>query len=177
MEEIKAQGRFTTKTIVQTALLVALVFLSTSFINIRLPFLSNGGLVHLGTAMLYIVAIVFGKKKGAIAGSFGMAIFDLVSGWALWAPFTFVIRAIMGYMVGVIAWSGNKEGNNIITNIVAMILSGVWMIIGYYITEVILYGNWVAPITSIPGDITQVIVGLILALPTAKILKKYTKYI
>lgn len=177
MEEIKVQGRFTTKTIVQTALLTALVFLSTSFINIRLPFLSNGGLVHLGTAMLYIVAIVFGKKKGAIAGSFGMAIFDLLSGWALWAPFTFVIRGIMGYMIGSIAWSKNKEGNNLITNIVAMILSGVWMIIGYYITEVILYGNWVAPIASIPGDITQVIVGLILALPAAKILKKYAKYI
>lgn len=177
MEEIKVQGRFTTKTIVQTALLTALVFLATSFINIRLPFLSNGGLVHLGTAMLYIVAIVFGKKKGAIAGSFGMAIFDLLSGWALWAPFTFVIRGIMGYMIGSIAWSKNKEGNNLITNIVAMILSGVWMIIGYYITEVILYGNWVAPIASIPGDITQVIVGLILALPAAKILKKYAKYI
>ena len=59
--------------------------------------------------MLFIVAIVFGKEKGAIAGAVGMAIFDLSSGWALWAPFTFVVRGIMGYMIGSIAWSKNRE--------------------------------------------------------------------
>lgn len=81
MEISKGKNKITTKTLVRTALLTALVFVATSFINIRLPFLSNGGLVHFGTAMLFITAIVFGKEKGAISGAIGMAIFDLSSGW------------------------------------------------------------------------------------------------
>lgn len=176
MELSKRKSKFTTKDMVETALLTALVFVATAFINIRLPIIASGGLVHLGTVMLFVSAIVFGKEKGAIAGAVGMAIFDLSSGWALWAPFTFVVRGIMGYMVGAITWSKNKEGNNLVYNILAIILSGAWMIVGYYITEGILYGNWLSPVASIPGNVTQIVIGLV-ALPIAKVLKKYTKYI
>lgn len=177
MELNRGKSKFTTKDMVETALLTALVFVATAFINVKLPILSSGGLVHLGTVMLYVAAIVFGKEKGAIAGAVGMAIFDLSSGWALWAPFTFVIRGIMGYMVGAITWSKNKNGNNLIVNAFAMILSGAWMIVGYYITEGILYGNWVSPMASIPGNVAQIVIGMILGLPIAKALKKYVKYI
>lgn len=159
-----------TREMIQTGLLIALVFIATSFINIRLPIAANGGLVHLGTGMLYISAIVFGKKKGALSGAIGMALFDLVSGWTLWAPFTFIIRGIMGYIVGLIA--SKNEGKNIITNVVAIIVSVPVIIIGYYITEGILYGNWITPMASIPGNITQCIVGAIIAIPACKVLKK-----
>lgn len=150
MELNKEKSKFTTKDMVETGLLTALVFVATSFINIRLPIAASGGLVHLGTAMLVIASVVFGKEKGAIAGAVGMTIFDLSSGWALWAPFTFVIRGIMGYVLGAISYSNNKNGDNIIINIIAVILSGAWMIAGYYLTEVILYGNWFSPVASIP---------------------------
>ena len=79
---------------------IALVFLATGFVNIRLPIAANGGLIHLGNVPLFLTAIIFGRKTGAAAGAFGMALFDLFSGWALWAPFTFVIVGIMGYTVG-----------------------------------------------------------------------------
>lgn len=177
MELNKTKSKFTTKDLVETALLTALVFVATSFINIRLPISANGGLVHLGTAMLVIASVVFGKEKGAIAGAVGMAIFDLSSGWALWAPFTFIIRGVMGYLLGAIAWSNNKKGHSLIINIFATVISGAWMIGGYYITEVILYGNWFSPVASIPGDITQIIMALIIGVPMAKILKRYEKYI
>ena len=177
MEANKERSKFSTKDLVETALLTALVFVATAFINIKLPILSSGGLVHLGNVMLFASAFLFGKKKGAIAGAVGMALFDLSSGWALWAPFTFVIRGVMGYLVGAIAYSKDRNGDNFLINILAVVLSGIWMIIGYYITEVILYGNLVAPIASIPGNITQLVVGLVLGLPLAKILKRYTKYL
>lgn len=80
--------KFTTKDLVESSLLIALVFIATKFINIRLPISINGGLIHLGNVMLFTSAIVFGKRKGALAGGIGMALFDLVSGWTLWAPFT-----------------------------------------------------------------------------------------
>ena len=177
MEANKERSKFSTKDLVETALLTTLVFVATAFINIRPPILSSGGLVHLGNVILFAAAILFGKKKGAIAGAVGMAIFDLSSGWALWAPFTLVVRGIMGYIVGTIAYSNNKNGDNFLINILAVFVSGIWMIIGYYITEVILYGNLLAPVASIPGNITQLVVGLVLGLPLAKILKRYTRYL
>ncbi|GAA0713553.1 ECF transporter S component [Paraclostridium ghonii] len=174
-ETVKSKQKIATKDIVETALLISLVFIATRFINIRLPIASNGGLVHLGNTMLFISSIVFGKKKGACAGAFGMALFDLLSEWVIWAPFTFIIRGVMGYIIGSIAWSKEKRGNSIVTNIVAIIVSGVWMIIGYYITECILYGNYIQPIGSIPGNITQVVIGIIIGVPIAKVLKRYIK--
>lgn len=172
MQEVKQNSRVNTKDLVETALLIALVYIATRFINIRLPIAASGGLVHLGNTMLFVAAIVFGSKKGAAAGAFGMGLFDLLSEWAMWAPFTFVIRGVMGYIIGKIAWSNGREGNNMLVNIAAIIISGVWMMIGYYITEGILYGNWVSPMMSIPGNITQIVVGLILGVPIAKALKK-----
>lgn len=171
METVIKNEKFTTRDLVETSLLISLVFIATKFINIRLPISINGGLIHLGNTMLFISAIGFGKKKGAISGAFGMALFDLVSGWTMWAPFTFIVRGIMGYIIGSISWSNGKCGNNTATNIFAVIISGIWMLVGYYITEVILYGNLVAPLTSIPGNITQVIIGLIIGLPI--VIKKY----
>ncbi len=159
-----------------SGLLIALVLICTMFINVRLPISINGGLIHMGNVPLIIASIIFGKRKGAIAGAFGMGLFDILSGWAMWAPFTFVIRGVMGYTIGYIA--EKHEGNNFFLNLVAVIIGGIWMIFGYYVSEVILYGNLIAPITSVPGDILQIVLGSIIALPAISILKKnpYFKY-
>lgn len=55
-----------------TALFIALTYLFTAFINVRLPIGANGGLIHLGNVPLFLCAIIFGKKSGAIAGGVGM---------------------------------------------------------------------------------------------------------
>ena len=67
-----------TKALVINALFIALTLVATMFINIKLPIMGNGGLVHLGNVPLFIAALVYGKKTGAIAGAFGMAFFDLI---------------------------------------------------------------------------------------------------
>ena len=158
---------------IETSLLIALVFVATAFINIRLPITANGGIVHLGTAVLFISSIVFGRKKGAIAGAVGMGLFDITSGWIIWAPATFIIRGFMGYVLGTVAYSRGKKGNSLLYNILGIIISGIIMISGYYITEIIFYGNILAPLTSIPGNFIQIAVGGIVAVPLSKVLKKY----
>lgn len=162
----------TTKDLVISGLLISLVFIATKFINIRLPISINGGLIHLGNTMLFMSAIVFGAKKGAAAGALGMAFFDISSGWAAWAPFTFVIRGVMGFIIGWMANTNEKNGNSILWNMVAIIIAGIWMLAGYYMTEVILYGNWISPMTSIPGNITQIVVGAVIGLPISAALKR-----
>lgn len=157
---------------VLSAMLIALVFVATVFLNIKLPVTANGGLVHLGTAMLFITSILFGPKKGAIAGAIGMGLFDLISGWTLWAPFTLVARGLQGYVVGKIAWSKGRNGRSIIFNLLATILSVPVMLVGYYICEGILFHNWIVPVASIPGNIVQNVVGILVAIPVCAVLKK-----
>lgn len=175
MERNREYSKSKTRDMVESALLIALVFIATAFINIRLPISANGGLVHLGSVMACIASIVFGKKKGALAGAIGMGLFDLTSGWVLWAPFTFIIRGLVGYVLGYIAYLNNKNGENFLYNLAGLIVSGILMIAGYYVTEVILYGNLLAPIASVPGDVVQVISAGILGLPVSQILKRYFK--
>lgn len=174
MENVKSHAKPQLKTLdlILTSMLVALVFIATVFINIRLPISANGGLVHLGTAMLFIASILFGPKKGAIAGSVGMGLFDIVGGWAIWAPITIVSRGLQGYIVGKIAWSNGRNGKSIGFNLLATIVSSPIMMAVYYIGEVILYANWIAPLASVPGDIVQSVLGILIAIPACAALKK-----
>lgn len=160
-----------TMTLVIDAMFIALVFTATWLINIRLPLVGSGGLIHLGNVPLFIGGMLFGRKTGAIAGAFGMALFDLMSGWTAWAPFTFVIVGAMGYVIG---WIAEKKpfkmamANHVLSVILAIIIK----VAGYYFAEVILYGNWIAPIGSIPGNIIQVGVAGIVVLLCIEPLKK-----
>ena len=48
------------KTAAVNGISIALVFLATAFINIRLPIAANGGLIHLGNVPLFLAAAIFG---------------------------------------------------------------------------------------------------------------------
>lgn len=59
-----------------------------------------------------------------------------------------------------------------VMNIVAAVASVPVMLAIYYIGEVILYSNWIAPLASIPGDLLQNALGLAIAIPLCAVLKK-----
>jgi uncharacterized membrane protein len=153
-----------------TALFIALTYVATAFINIKIPFLaSQGGLIHLGNIPLFVAAALYGKKTGAMAGAFGMGLFDLTSGWVSWAPFTFVICGLIGFVFGVIV--GKKGGK--IRLILAVFAAAFIKVAGYYIAEIILCGNFFTPVTSVPGNLVQIFVAGIVAVPLIEILKRY----
>ena len=151
-----------------TGVCIALTFAATGFINIRLPLPGNGGLVHLGNVPLFLAAIIYGKKTGAAAGAFGMALFDLLGGWFLWAPFTFVTVGLMGYTVGAVT----EKHHGMRWDAFAIGLACIIKIAGYYIAEGIIYGNWIVPAASIPGNLAQIGVAAVLVVPVAQTLKK-----
>ena len=152
------------KSLAITAICLVLVYVFTAVVNIRLPFAPNGGLVHLGNVPLFVAAILFGKRTGMIAGGIGMGLFDLLSGWTLWAPFTLVIVGCMGFVVGAITEKRKSMGFIILALIAACAIK----IVGYYFAEVVIYGNWVVPFTSIPGNLIQIGVAAVITLMIIK---------
>jgi uncharacterized membrane protein len=159
-----------TQVLVINALFVALTLVATMFINLKLPIAGNGGLIHLGNVPLFIAAFVFGRKTGAIAGAFGMGLFDLISGWTAWAPFTFLIVGSMGFIAGLIA--EKVPGKRAVVYSIAVIAAILIKIVGYYFAEVVLYGNWIAPFGSIPGNVLQVVFAGIVVVPLVARIKK-----
>lgn len=163
-------GTTKTRALVINALFIALTVVATMFINIKLPIMGNGGLIHMGNVPLFIAAFVFGRRTGAIAGAFGMGLFDLISGWAVWAPFTFVIVGAMGYVAGLIA--EKAPGKRVVVYTLAVVVALIIKIVGYYFAEVILYGNWIQPFGSIPGNVLQVAIAGLIVIPLAGRIKK-----
>jgi uncharacterized membrane protein len=143
---------------------------SYDVINIKLPIMGNGGLIHLGNVPLFIAAFVYGKKTGAVAGAFGMGLFDFLSGWALWAPFTFIIVGAMGFVVGLISVKVPRK--RVFVNTLAVVAVLIIKVVGYYFAEVLLYGNWIQPFGSIPGNVMQVVIAGIIVIPLVGRLKK-----
>ncbi|MBH0176172.1 ECF transporter S component [Fictibacillus sp. 23RED33] len=160
-----------TRMLVISALFVALTLVATMFINIKLPIAGNGGLIHLGNIPLFVAAFVFGRRTGAIAGAFGMGLFDLLSGYTIWAPFTFIIVGAMGYVAGVIA--EKVPGKRVLVYSMAVVVAMLIKVVGYYFAEVVLYSNWIVPFGSIPGNVLQVgFAGLVVVPLVARIKKR-----
>lgn len=143
--------KLTIQDITRIGLFTALVYVFTAFINVRLPIAANGGLIHLGNVPLFIGAILLGKRVGAISGGIGMGLFDLLSGWTAWAPFTLIIVGLMGYSVGKIT-----EKKSPVRYMLALTTAFIIKIVGYYFAEWILYGNFFAPLASVPGNCVQI---------------------
>lgn len=171
---VRQDSRNRTREMVIDALFIAMTFVATWLINIRLPLIGTGGLIHLGNVPMLAGAMLFGRRTGAVCGAFGMALFDVMSGWAAWAPFTFVIVGTMGYTVG---WFAEKKPitNAHINNVVSVICAIIIKVVGYYFAEVFLIGNWVAPLGSIPGNIIQVGVAGVLVLAVIQQLRKFVR--
>ena len=168
-DAMEQQNFSPTRQIVTAALGIALVFAFTSFVNVRLPIAANGGLIHLGNVPLFIIAILYGRRLGALAGGLGMALFDVVGGWLLWAPFTLVIVGLMGYSVGAICENRRSTAAYAVALTVACLIK----VVGYYAAEGLIYGNWLAPLTSIPGNLVQIGVASGLVLPVVGKLRKH----
>ncbi len=155
--------------LILTGLLTALVFVAT--MSLHIPN-GVGGVIHLGDGMLYLAAIVFGWKYGAASGAIGMSLFNILSPYAIWAPYTFVIKGLMGIVVGTIAWSGGHKGKNLQHNIIAMIAGGIIMIVGYYFAEWMITGSPFAPMASIIGNVLQATGSTAVAIPLITALRR-----
>lgn len=176
--EVTSMNNVRNKTydLVICALFIALTYVATWLINIRLPLMGSGGLIHLGNVPLFMAAMLFGKKTGALAGGIGMGLFDLMSGWTAWAPFTVVIVGSMGFVVGLMA-EKKPFKTPMVNNVISIVMALIIKVAGYYFAEVILYGNWAVPLGSIPGNILQVGVAGIIVLTFIEYLRKYIKEI
>ena len=165
--------KYDVKVISRIGLMAAIICIATMVIKI--PTGLAMGYVHLGDSMVY-VAVLFGKRKGAVSAALGMGLADLFLGYAYYIPFTVAIKAVMAIIVAHFVQKDDDQNN---LNFAGFLLGGFWMVGGYFIAKVILAkyilmkadsisAALVLGFSSIPGNIVQFVVGMAIAIPILK---------
>lgn len=137
------------------ALFAAIIMLATFFISIPN---GVGGYIHPGDSVIYTCAWFMGGPIAAAAAAVGSALADLLAGYPQFALATFIIKGIMGLVVGV---AMKKMPNKIAYRTLAMLFGAIIMMVGYFAVVVLLYGL-VAAYTELLFNLIQAAVGILL---------------
>lgn len=129
-----------------TGIFTAIVFIFTAYLHIP----SHTGYTHIGDGFIYLAACMLPLPYAAFVGAGGALLADCLSGFAIWTPGSVIIKT-----AAVLCFS--RRGKKIISirNILGLIPAWLFCIGGYYLYEALITGNFAAPLSGIPGYITQ----------------------
>ena len=148
------------KKLILAALFAALSCVAT--MSIRIPTPGTGGYIHPGDAIVILSGVILGPVWGFLAGGIGSALSDLIGGYFIYVPITFVIKGLVALAAGLLY---QKIGKNQKSRYIAIILGGVADLIlvagGYFVCEFFIYGAGAA--ASIPANIIQGVGGLVIS--------------
>ena len=157
-----------TKNMVMAALFAALVCVATMIIKIPSPL---KGYINLGDCIVLLSGWMLPPAYGFLAAGIGSALADLFSGYVVYAPATFIIKSLMSF----IAFYGfkllNKKIPNTLSRVVAGLTAELFMILGYFVFEGILYG-FGPSLVNIPANTVQGVAGLVIGIVLIKIFEK-----
>ena len=125
--------KLNSQTLVRIAMLTALATVLTMFPQIP----AGNGYIHFGDCIIYLAAIFLGPIPGAIVGAVGHALADILSGFAIFAIPTFIIKGLIGFTVGKIVSADNMTP---IRLTLAALAALVIVTLGYFLAELPLYG-------------------------------------
>lgn len=151
--------------LVLAALFTALTCVATMIIQVPSPM---NGYVHLGDGLVLISGIILGPIYGGAAAGIGSMMADILTGYAHYAPGTLVIKALAAIIAGVVYRIIIKTGisstiKSTVSVVIAGITGGMIVTVGYFIFASLLLGKGLAAASSIPGNIVQNILGIIVA--------------
>ena len=159
----------TTQKIIFSSMLAALTCVATIVIKIPSPL---NGYINLGDCIVLLSGWLLSPVYGFFAAGLGSALADLFSGYAAYAPATFLIKGLMA----LIACGGVKLFQKRVDKQFSRIISGVtaelFMIAGYWLFEGFLYG-FISSAVNIPANGLQGLAGLILGILLIHIFEKH----
>lgn len=156
------------KLLIRYAILMALTVVMTMVVHI--PTIGTNGYLNLGDMVVFLAALMLGKKGGFIVGGLGSSLADLLLGYSHYAPITLIVKGLEGYIAGSLLET--KTGKR--KPIVATSIAGIFMAFGYFIPETFMYGK--AAVASIPGNIMQGLVGAITSVVLYTALKRTEQF-
>ena len=133
--------------------LTALVFVFTAYLHIP----SVNGYVHIGDGFIYFAACLLPLPYGVFVGAGGAVLPDCLTGYAIWAPGSAVIKALTVFCFC-------RTGKQMLCkrNLLGLPVAAVICVGGYYLYGSIITGNFAAPLADIPGNCMQALCSSVL---------------
>jgi len=156
--------KWKTSDIVLASLFAALVYVVTAYFP-RIP--TARGYIHIGDAMVYLAASMLPLPLSAVSAGLGGFLADSLTGYAVWAPYTLVIKACLTLPFS--SKSGKMlSGRNIFSCVAAFPIT----IGGYYLAAFFMTGDAVVPLAEVPANAVQAAGSMALYLSFAACLDK-----
>ena len=159
----------TTQKIIFSSMLAALVCVATMVIKIPSPL---SGYLNLGDCIVLLSGWLMPPLYGFLAAAVGSALADIFSGYMLYAPVTFLIKGIMALLASLGYSLLRKKAGGTVSHVLSGITAELFMILGYFAFEGILYG-FAAAAMNIPMNTLQGAVGLVLGILLTGIFRKH----
>lgn len=166
-----------TKKLVMAALMAALTYVATTVIKIETPTM---GYIHPGDAFVILSGVFLGPLTGGLAAGIGSMLSDLLSGYLLYAPATFVIKALTAVIAGNITFflsSKLKKARFSLPLFIGGLVGEAFMVLSYFVFEIFLMAftsskafnasslaaGFASSVTGIPFNILQGVFGIAIA--------------
>ena len=152
--------------LVLSALMAALVYVATSIIQIPSPV---NGYVNLGDCFVLLSGWLLGPWYGAAAAGIGSMLVDLLGVYAHYAPGTLIIKGVDALAAALIFRAMGRSKT-------ALLVSGtvgeIIMVVGYFGYASLLLGKGWGAAASIPGNLVQGAMGMVIGLVLLVVLKR-----
>lgn len=145
--------------ITYTAIFTAIILLATSLIKFSTGL--GEGYIHLGDCFVYLSACILPFPYCLVAGALGGALADILSGYAIWAIPTMLIKMLNAVPFALVC--RKYISNKILSKytVLMTIISGLITILGYFVAECILYSVASATLSLLGNTIQAVASGII----------------
>ncbi|MBE7042055.1 MAG: ECF transporter S component [Ruminococcaceae bacterium] len=149
------------KKLVMAAVFAALTFVGTSIIKIP----TINGYIHPGDGFVLLAGFLLGPIYGACSAGIGSALADLLGGYGVYVPGTFVIKGITALAAALIY----QRKKSFPLALSGAIVGELLMALGYLIYETLIFGEgaW----ASVPGNLVQGAGGVVISLLLLPIIK------
>ena len=164
------QNHQTLRQLVLSAMFAALCWAATMLVQIP----TVAGYTNIGEGMCLLSGLVLGPWYGFFAAGIGCALADLISGYAYYVPATFVIKGLVALAAALLLRPTLKKGGKLLLWRLALIElpSEIIMVAGYFGYEALILGQGLAAAASIPNNLVQAAVGIVLSVVLYTVLSK-----
>jgi uncharacterized membrane protein len=175
------ESQIQTRTVILAALMAALTCVGTMIIKIPTP---TNGYIHPGDGFVLLSGLLLGPLWGGLAAGIGSALSDLIGGYFIYVPATFVIKALTA-ITGYFVFKAISKILSTQTELPTLIISGIAgeavMVLGYFLFETFmlsvvnnssLSAGVIASLAGILPNIIQGIFGVIISTVLYPLLKR-----
>lgn len=149
-----------TKLMVLTALFAAMTCVATLSLHIPTP--GTGGYIHPGDALVVLSGILLGPIYGGLAAGLGSCLSDLLSGYMIYVPITFIVKAVIAIVCYFVYHKLLAKVSSVfVKGIITGCFSTFLVAAGYCFFEYFIYGA--GAFASIPANLIQGVSGLVIS--------------